>query len=101
MWKAHGIEPGIYTLPLNPVRKCALLIEIFQFQINDISEVKKNTQLEDQEETETEQLLFHCLEPECTFSFMSFNEYDRHMVVWDHTNTCQETESVSNKVKRD
>ena len=32
---------------------------------------------------------------------MSFNEYDLYMFVGNHTNTCQETESVYNKVKRD
>ena len=32
---------------------------------------------------------------------MSFNEYDPHMVVGDHTNTCVGTESIYNKVKCD
>ena len=63
-------------------------------------EVKKNTRLKDKEETDTEQLLFHYPEPGCKLSFMSFNEYDLHMVVGDHTNTSVRTESIYNKVKR-
>ena len=108
MWKAHGIGPrklikyqDIYVAHQSSTEIRTSDGELFQFQINDMREVKKNTQLEDGEETETEQLLFHCLEPGCTFSFMSFNEYDLYMVVGDHTNTCQETECVYNKVKRD
>ena len=108
VWKPHGIGPGklinyenIYVDHQSHIGTCTSDNQYFQFQKNDMREVKKNTRLKDEEETDTEQLLFHCLEPGCKLSFKSFNEYDLHMVVGDHTNTSEGTESIYNKVKRD
>lgn len=99
VWKAYGIGPGklikyqdIYVTHQSCTEICTLDGEHFQFQANDMREVKKNTQLKDEEDTE--QLLFHCLEPSCTRSFKSFNEYDLHMVVGNHTNTRQGTQTT-------
>ena len=68
VWKAHGIGPGklinyenIYVNHQSHTGICTSDNQYFQFQKNDMREVKKNTRLKDEEETDTEQLLFHCL----------------------------------------
>ena len=61
VWKAHGIGPGklinyenIYVNHQSHTGICTSDNQYFQFQKNDMREVKKNTRLKDEEETDTE-----------------------------------------------